>query len=131
MAEFPILPIRTDALLADTMDLTTEEFGAYCRILFVMWRQGGRLPHNPDQLRRIAGCHAVRWTAIGDTVMRPFTIADGLVTQKRLTATLLDVREVRKKRAIAGSRGNAVRWGPKVIKGGLLDGIKRPHNPLE
>lgn len=131
MAELPILPLKTDALLADTMDMSTEEFGAYCRILFVMWRHGARLPHNPNQLRRIAGSHSVRWVAIQDAVMRPFTIADGFVTQKRLTATMLDVREIRKKRAISGVLGATVRWRPKVIKGGALDSIKPPSKPLK
>ena len=46
MAELPILPLKTDALLADTSHMSAAEFGAYCRILFVMWRHGARLPDN-------------------------------------------------------------------------------------
>ncbi len=44
MADLPILPLKTDALLADTGHLSAEEFGAYCRILFTMWRHDARLP---------------------------------------------------------------------------------------
>jgi hypothetical protein len=38
LAEFPALPLFTDAILADTAHLSHEEFGAYMRILILMWR---------------------------------------------------------------------------------------------
>ena len=106
MAELPIMPVKTDALLADTMHMSAEEFGAYCRILFAMWRHDGRLPHDLTQLRRIAGVQPRRWPFIQDVVLRPLTIADGWVSQKRLTATMLDVREFRASR----SRIALTRW---------------------
>jgi uncharacterized protein YdaU (DUF1376 family) len=106
MAELPILPLKTDALLGDTLHMSAEEFGAYCRILFVMWRQRARLPHDMGELRSIAGVAPRRWSRVWKKIQRPLTIADGQVSQKRLTATWLDVQETRKKRAQAA----AVRW---------------------
>jgi uncharacterized protein YdaU (DUF1376 family) len=38
MSQAPSMPVFTDALLGDTMRLSTEEFGAYCLLLFVTWR---------------------------------------------------------------------------------------------
>ena len=99
MAQHPVLPLYPERLLTDTRHMSAEEFGAYCRILFVMWSQGARLPHDPKQLARIAGVDGPRWRKIAGVVTRPLTIADGQVSQKRLTATWLDVQERRRKQA--------------------------------
>jgi uncharacterized protein YdaU (DUF1376 family) len=106
MANLPILPLKTDALLADTGHLSAEEFGAYCRILFVMWRHDARLPNNQTELARIAGVTPRRWKVIAERVMRPCTVIDGVVSQKRLTSTFFDVQELRRKKAEASN----IRW---------------------
>lgn len=106
MAELPVLPLRVSDLLSDTNHMTAEQFGAYCRILFTMWRHGGRLPNNPQQLARIAGVDSRRWHLMADAVMAPLTVVDNSLSQKRLSATFLDVRELRSKRAKAAK----TRW---------------------
>jgi len=106
MAELPILQLKTDALLADTTHMTAEEFGAYCRILFVMWRHGAQLPDDDKELGIIAGVTPKRWQKIKEKVRRPFTSSDGVLTQKRLTETWHDVQEIRRIRALAGKK----RW---------------------
>jgi uncharacterized protein YdaU (DUF1376 family) len=106
MAELPILPLKTDALLGDTAHLSPEEFGAYCRILFTMWRHEAMLPDDETELARIAGVSLKRWRFIAERVLRPCTIAGGTVSQKRLTATFLNVRELRRKKAAASN----IRW---------------------
>lgn len=110
MAELPILPLKTDALLADTQHMSTEEFGAYCRLLFTMWRHEARLVDDAIELARIAGVTPKQWKAIAERVMRPMIVAGGLVSQKRLSATWVDVQELRKKRAHAASG----RWKSKT-----------------
>lgn len=105
MAELPILPIKTDAILADTGHLSAEEMGAYCRILFTMWRHGARLPNDPVELARIAGISPRKWSTIGARVMRLLIVGTTEISQKRLTATWLEVQEVRAKKAeAAGAR---------------------------
>jgi uncharacterized protein YdaU (DUF1376 family) len=106
VAELPILPIKTDAILADTGHLSPEEFGAYCRILFTMWRHGGKLPNEPAELARIVGISLTRWKRISAVVMRPITITEGQLSQKRLTATWLEVQSLRVER----SRAANIRW---------------------
>lgn len=115
MAELPILPLKTDALLADTTHMTAEEFGAYCRILFVMWRHEAKIPHDAGELAQIAGVSKARWEKIAERVLRPMTIVGGVISQKRLTATWLDVQELRKKRASAA----ASRWKQKDQADGM------------
>jgi uncharacterized protein YdaU (DUF1376 family) len=107
MAELPILPLKTDALLADTMHMSAEEFGAYCRILFVMWRQEARLPDNDDELALIAGVPLPRWRKIAEKVRRPLTAGGGILSQKRLTDTWLNVQDIRRKRASAAQTKHA------------------------
>lgn len=109
MAELPVLPLKTDALLADTTHMSAEEFGAYCRILFVMWRQGARLPDDEAELALIAGVTFARWRKIAEKVRRPLTSAGGILSQKRMTGTWLDVQDLRRKRA--GAANN--RWKGK------------------
>jgi uncharacterized protein YdaU (DUF1376 family) len=108
MAELPFLPLHTDALLADTTHMSAEEFGVYCRLLFVMWRQGGKLVDDDRELAMIGGISLQKWRTIREKVMRPMTAIGGIVTQKRLTDTWMNVQEVRKKRALAAE----ARWRP-------------------
>jgi uncharacterized protein YdaU (DUF1376 family) len=107
MAELPILPLKTDALVADTNHMSAEEFGAYVRILCAMWRHGARLPDNAEELARIAGVTPKRWAAISERVLRPMTTGGGIISQKRMTTTWLDVQAIREKRANSANK----RWG--------------------
>jgi uncharacterized protein YdaU (DUF1376 family) len=109
MAELPIMPLKTDALLADTTHMSAEEFGVYCRLLFVMWRQGGKLRDDDSEMATIAGVTLRRWMTIREKVMRPMTAIGGLVSQKKLTETWIQVQELRKKRALAAD----IRWKSK------------------
>lgn len=106
MAELPVMPLKTDALIADTTHMSAEEFGVYVRLLIAMWRHGARLPNDPRELARIGGVTIRRWYRIREKVLRPVHIAEGLITQKRLTSTWLEVHKIREKRAAAALK----RW---------------------
>jgi uncharacterized protein YdaU (DUF1376 family) len=116
MAQLPIMPLKTDALLGDTQHMTAEEFGAYCRLLFTMWRHGGRLVDDASECARIAGVSGAKWNKIAARVMRPMTVAGGQISQKRLTATFLEVQELRKKRAEAAE----TRWSQRKVEAKLM-----------
>jgi uncharacterized protein YdaU (DUF1376 family) len=110
MAELPILPLNTEKLLSDTTHLSAEEFGVYCRLLFVMWRQRGRLTDNDREMATIGGVSVRKWRAIKNRVMRPMTVAGGQVSQKRLTDTWMSVQLLRQKRALAAQ----ARWNGRL-----------------
>ncbi len=106
MAELPRMPTDCAKLIGDTTYMSTEEFGAYGRILFTMWLHGGRLVNDERELARIVGLSVQRWRKIAERVSRPLTFAGGQVSQKRLTATWLDVQELRRKHQVGASK----RW---------------------
>ena len=106
MAELPVLPLKTDALIADTTHMTAEEMGVYVRLLVAMWGHGARLPDDPRELARIGGVSLKRWNKIKEPVLRPMTAIGGLLTQKRLSQTYLAVQKVRRLRAMAALK----RW---------------------
>src|SRR5260370_7090466 len=87
MAELPFFPVATDALIADTVHMSAEEFGAYVRILCAMWRSRGFLDDARGHLARIAGIGPKRWGTVGPTVMAFMQVEGGKVSQTRLLAT--------------------------------------------
>lgn len=88
MAEFPALPLWTDAYLADTGHLTTAEHGAYLLLLITMWRAGGKLPNDDKRLCRYSKLSASNWSKMRDTIMEFFTIDGDVIRQNRLSDEL-------------------------------------------
>lgn len=85
MAELPTMPIRTDALLGDTTDMTAAEFGAYVRILLAMWRNGGWLPNDERRLARYGTLSSGQWARSGPRIMECLTdMGNGRLTQGKL-----------------------------------------------
>ena len=107
MAEFPKLPLWTDAYLADTRHLTTLEHGAYLLLLMAMWRTKGTcLPHDHKLLARFAGLTRAQWDRIAPTIMLFFDVEDGKITQGRLTDEANAVRQHSQRQ----SDRSKVRW---------------------
>lgn len=106
MAELPRMPVDVAKLLADTSHMAPDERGAYFSILFTMWLHNGILRDDERELARIAGFTLQRWRKVAERVCRPFTFDGGKVSQKRLTATWLDVQALRRKH----QEGATKRW---------------------
>jgi uncharacterized protein YdaU (DUF1376 family) len=103
MAEFPALPLFTDAYLGDTTHLTTIEHGAYLLLLMVAWRSRGcRLPDDDKMLARYAKCTAGQWRRIRPVLIDFFDVGEGFWTQRRLTDEYDHVRQVRQSQSAAG-----------------------------
>lgn len=70
MADLPCMPFWTDAYLADTQHLTTEEHGAYLLLLFQAWRSHDcSLADDDDMLSRQAGVSIAKWKEIKPIIM--------------------------------------------------------------
>ena len=106
MAEFPSLPLWTDAYLADTKHLTTIEHGAYLLLLMCMWRSKGSLPNDDKLLARYAGLTKGQWTRIKPAIFPFFTVSPDSISQRRLTKELGFVRQ----RSIKASDAAKAKW---------------------
>ena len=85
MASYPSMPLWTDAYLADTRHLSTQEHGAYLLLLMVAWRRPDcNLPDDDKLLARFAGLGPRQWKNVKDAVLEFWTLEDGCWTQKRL-----------------------------------------------
>lgn len=89
MADLPFMPMYVDAMLGDTGHLSNEEFGAYHRLLYAMWRRGGTLPDVDGDLMRICCSTPHRWPRLRSR-LRPFLIRgeDGTWSQKKLKTVM-------------------------------------------
>lgn len=107
MAEFPAMPLWTDAYLGDTSHLTTLEHGAYLLLLIAMWRTKAKsLPDDDRLLARYAKLTAGQWKRIKPIIEAFFDIESGVWTQGRLTDEAEAVRQHSKKQSDKAKR----RW---------------------
>jgi uncharacterized protein YdaU (DUF1376 family) len=107
MAEFPALPLFTDAYLADTRHLSAEEHGAYLLLLMCAWRTRGCALRDDDRfLARIAGVSPQKWRRLKPVLRDFFEVEDGLWRQKKLTDVYRGV-ETR----VAKNRANGAKGG--------------------
>lgn len=111
MAEFPSMPLWTDALIGDTFHLTPAQFGAYMRLLIVAWRRPYcDLPNDDGFLGRCIG-DPKNWHRLKPILMnKPFfeLREDGFYRQFRL----LREREYVSRKAVrssAGGRGKSLK----------------------
>jgi uncharacterized protein YdaU (DUF1376 family) len=103
MAEFPSLPLFTDAYIADTQHLTNEEHGVYLRLLMFAWRTTKcALPDDDRRLSLMVGVTAKKWASLKPVIMEFWTLRDGLWTQKKLTAGREFVERNREQKRAAG-----------------------------
>jgi uncharacterized protein YdaU (DUF1376 family) len=86
MAEFPALPLWTDAYIGDTAHLTNEEHGVYLRLLMFAWRSPECcLPDDDKRLAIMTGLTDKKWRALRPVIATFWTVENGAWTQKRLT----------------------------------------------
>lgn len=107
MADYPALPLWTDAYLADTRHLTTEQHGAYLLILMEMWRRPDcALPLDHAFLIRVTGVSSRKWPLVWRALSPLFQKGKTKFQQKRLTKERNFVEEKSNK----NSRAARARW---------------------
>jgi uncharacterized protein YdaU (DUF1376 family) len=113
MAQAPVMPLFTDALIGDTTHLSTEQFGAYVLILIATWRNNGKaLPDDDKRMAHICRISVARWRKSMRPVLVEF-FRDGW-HQLRLEKEYERVNqliEVRRKQGRKGGNASAARRG--------------------
>lgn len=105
MAEYPALPLFTDAYMADTRHLTTTQHGAYLLLLMTAWRMPDcKLPDDDKLLARWTGLDSRNWIKMRPYIIDQFwaTDEDGKLYQRRLQDERKYADSVRRKNAEAG-----------------------------
>lgn len=106
MAEFPALPLWTDAYLGDTTHLTTIEHGAYLLLLMTAWRtRDCALPDDDRLLARYARLSAQQWKRMRPILEPFFRVEDGAWTQRRLSDERDAVKRFRESQSEKGKKG--------------------------
>ncbi|MBS4009330.1 MAG: DUF1376 domain-containing protein [Roseovarius sp.] len=91
--------------LADTLDLTAEEHGAYMFLLCALWRHKARLPNDMAKLARIARVSPKRWGRIWAAIEEYFFVDGDKIGQKRMDKEFKKAVSISQKRKDAGSLG--------------------------
>lgn len=106
MAQFPALPLFTDAYLADTRHLTAAQHGGYLLLLMMAWRTSDcSLPNDDAILARWACMDKRTWAHNRETIMGFWHLCDD---QKFRQGRLSDERKyVDQKRNINSANGKA------------------------
>jgi uncharacterized protein YdaU (DUF1376 family) len=86
MTDYPFMPVDVAIIMADTVGLSTEEYGAYRLLLDAMWLHRGWLPDDDRELRRICRLTPFRWSRVRPRLEPLLMVekAKGLISQKRL-----------------------------------------------
>ena len=105
MKTSPYVAFYPSDFLLGTMCMTSEEVGAYMRLLCFQWQQGG-IPQEEDKLARISGIPAKKLSA----VLTKFELhEDGLLKNRRMEAERVKVESFRDKQAERGKKGGRPR----------------------
>jgi uncharacterized protein YdaU (DUF1376 family) len=86
MAQAPVMPLFTDALIGDTTHLSAEQFGCYVLILISTWRNNGQaLPDDDVRMSRVCRITATNWRRkVRPVLCEMFTVSETGWHQQRL-----------------------------------------------
>lgn len=105
MSAAPFMQLYVGDYLADTLDLTTEQHGAYLLLLMTMWRHDARLPNDPAKLARIARVSLRRWHMVWGAIEHFFFVEGDKIGNKRLDREHQKAVSISEKRSVSGEKG--------------------------
>ncbi len=112
MSAPPYMKFYWGDYFGDTRRLRSPaEHGAYLLILGEMWRAGGSLPADDDDLSRAALCTPAEWDALKPVVLPFFQIKRGRLVHRRLSAEMEKYQAVSNARKQAGKAGGNAKAG--------------------
>lgn len=109
MSERPFMQLYVSDFIGDTLQLSTEQIGAYMLLLMAMWNADGSLPDDDAKLARVVRMSVKKWRAISGDLMAYFERQDGAISHNRLTKELEKSERKSQSRASAGAKGGAAK----------------------
>ena len=115
------IPIYVGDYLADTLDFTTEQHGAYLLLIFHYWKQKKPIKNDQKKLANISKISLTKWKKISPEILEKFEQKNGLLHHGRLDKEITQAIELRNKRSNAGKASVAA-------KGSTIVGTNAPTN---
>lgn len=106
------MPLYIGDYLGDTMDLNTEQHGAYLLILMAYWRNRGPLADDDEQFCRVTGLMRDAWRSHRQRIAKFFQIDGGLWRHKRVDLELAKALHNKESRVSAATKAAFARWNP-------------------
>lgn len=129
MSERPFMQLYVSDFVGDTLQLSTEQIGAYMLMLMAMWNAGGTLPDDDVKLSRVVRMSLKKWRAISADLLTFFERAGGEISHKRLTKELRKSLVKSEARAAAGALGGAAKALKTRAEGVANDSFLPEHLP--
>lgn len=127
MSSTPFMQLYVGDYLADTLDLTTEQHGAYLLLLMTMWRHDAKLPNDPSKLSRIARVSARRWHMVWAEIGHFFYVDGDSIRNNRLDREHQKACSISEKRSASGAAGGRAK-ALKDNKAGLANATDLPQH---
>ena len=104
------MPLWIGDLRRETIGQPPEFVGMYLNLLMAAWQNGGQLPDDEKQLRRISGADAIQWREHRQALANLFVPVAGTWTHNLIRDELNKAFKIREDRAAAGRAGGVNRW---------------------
>ena len=104
------MPLWIGDLRRETIGQPPEFVGMYLNLLMAAWQNGGQLPDDEKQLRRISGADAIQWREHRQSLSNLFVPVGDTWTHNLIREELNKAYKIRADRAAAGKAGGVNRW---------------------
>lgn len=105
MSDRPFMQLYVSDFVGDTLQLSSEQVGAYMLLLMAMWNAKGELPNDPAKLARVARVGADRWAEVWSDLAPFFTVEGTKISNGRVALELAKFARKSAARSEAGKRG--------------------------
>lgn len=104
------MPLYVSDYLCDTMNLTTEQHGAFLLLLMAAWKSDARLPNDAEQLQAICRMTPAKWKLSEPVLKQFFFVTTDYWINNRLRTELDRARKITAERSSSGAKGALARW---------------------
>jgi len=110
MADTPIWPVATDAIIADTTDLTDSETCAYIMLMICQWRlNGAGLPNDQGKLQRMSRVEKRKWKQTWANIKPLFMLENDRYFQSRVHKDWIKVMQKIVANRESGAKGGTAK----------------------
>lgn len=104
------MPFFVGDYLGDTMDLSTEQHGAYLLLLFYYWKNRGPIVDDESTFCRVTGLMPDAWARHRRRIAKFFVVQNGLWFHKRVEQEMAKALNNKESRVNASGKAAWMRW---------------------